>query len=100
MGSFIMLGIKPELIDGRAWQKTFQDIMEISKQGELSCKREEKKYGVRYACNKLSEPVYDRQAAANRCFVSGDLVMRLTVELLGSQWKFRSSIGWVILRNL
>lgn len=80
MGSFIMLGIKPELIDGRAWQKTFRDIMEISKQGELSCKQEEKKYGVRYACNKLSEPVYDRQAAANRWFVSGDLVMGLTVD--------------------
>lgn len=80
MGSFIMLCIKPELIDAKTWRKTFQDLMEISQQGELSCKQEARMLGNKYVCNKLSEPIYDRRAGANRWIVSGDLVMGLTID--------------------
>lgn len=79
MGSLIILGIKPELIDEIEWKRTFDDAMQISKRGELSCRQEKTRYGVNYVSNCLSEPVYDKKIRANSWIASGDLVMGATV---------------------
>ena len=80
MGSLIMIGIKPDLIDAEAWKLTFDDAMKISKRGELSYRQEKTKYGARYVSNCISEPIFDKRVRANRWISSGDLVMGVTVD--------------------
>ena len=78
MKSNIILGINPLKIDKQRWREAFQDVIKISKSGELSHRESLRWNGMEVQCNRISDAFYDLMIETKKWIADGDLVRGFT----------------------